>query len=313
MIALRKGLPLLAGCALLFSAGTASAQIDLNDWILSLDNLSGVDAKFTNQRTLGPGGNGVDQALFISPARVVTSDNDGSGTLSVGDTQEVIGQGQITAFRQNAITQFNNTTDGNPANDLQNLTDFEVTFTFNLQETITSVTGDNVGFEHTGGTLTLYVDDTPDFNGSNGTGADDGVAIATFAVVPGALGGNINTANNDGNVNVVFQAVSIAEGWLFLNDGVTDLASLVDPEGDPLLIGLSDSNFDIADPTLFNEGGIYDALGPLPTEFDIFDFFAIEDGSIDLAILPEPGTLAVFGLGLLGLGLAVRRRQRASA
>ena len=312
MIVLRKGLPLVAGCALLFSAGTASAQIDLNDWILDLSNLGGA---FTGQQTTGPGGNGVDQALFISPARIVTSDNDGSGTLSVGDTQQVTGHGQITAFRQNAITQFNNTTDGNPANDLQNLSDFEVTFTYNLQETITSVTpvpgGANVGFEHTGGSLTLYVDGTPNFQGANGTGADDGIAIATFAVIPGVLGGNINTANNDGNVNIAFQAVSIAPGWLFLNDGVTDLASLVDDNGDPLLIALSDSNFDIVDPDLFSPGGIFG--DDLPEDFDIFDFFAVEDGSIDLAILPEPGTLAVFGLGLIGLGLAVRRRQRATA
>ena len=317
MIALRKGLPLVAGAAMLFGAGTASAQIDLNDWVLSLDNLGGI---FTDQQTLGPGENGVNQALFISPARVVTTDADGSGTLSVGDTQLVRGQGQISAFSQNALTQFNNTTNGNPAEDLTNLQDFEITFTFELNEVITSVTGDNVGFDHTGGSLQLFVDSVVDFDGAAGTGAGasaTSVQIAEFEVVPGALGGNINTANNDGNVDIVFQATSIAAGWLFTGDG-TDIASLLDPEGDPILIAFSDSNFDICTPDgvecqpgLFQPGGIYG--DDLPDGFDIFDFFAVEDGSIDLALLPEPGTMAIFGLGLLGLGIAVRRRQRTTA
>ena len=308
MIALRKGLPLVAGCAMLLSAGTASAQIDLDNWRLDLSNLGG---GFAGQETSGPGDLGVDQATFFAPTRVVTSDNDGSGTLSVGDTQTALGIGAITSFVNSSNQVFTNTTDGGSNRFLG--TNFEVTFAFELNEVITSVAAPNVGFDHLGGSLTLYVDDTPDFNGSDGTGATDGVPIATFAVVPGALGGNINTDLLDGSVDIVFQATSIAAGWLFDENGV-DLSTLVDAEGDPLLIGLSDSNFQIADPNDFNEGGIFDDLGtPYPTDIDLFDFFAEEDGSIDLAVLPEPGTLAVFGLGLLGLGLAVRRRQRANA
>ena len=316
MLVLRKGLPLVAGAALLLSAGTASAQLSLNDWVLDLTN-SGL----IGQRTTGEPTNpaiGVDQATFTAPTRIVTQDNDNSGTLSVGDTQTAVGVGAITSFVNANNQVFQNATDG--ATNAFLGVDFEVTFTFTLNEVITGVAGDDVDFAHQGGTLDLYVDTTPDFNGNAGTGADDGDLVASFAVVPGAGGGNIDLSDLDGNVNVVFEATFIAAGYLFDGDGV-DVSTLVDNEGDPLLIAFSDSNFDICtaggqecDPNQFIEGGAFDALGtPYPTDFNPFDFFAEEDGSIDLAVLPEPGTLAVFGLGLLGLGLAVRRRQRANA
>ncbi len=318
MFILRKGLPLVAGSVLLLSAGTASAQMSLNDWILDLSNFGG---GFVGQQTTGEPTNpaiGVDQATFTAPTRIQTVDVDGSGTLSVGDTQTAVGVGAITSFVNSNNQVFQNATNGVTNTFLG--VDFEVTFTFTLNEVITSVLGDDVDFAHTGGTLTLYVDDTPDFNGNAGTGADNGVAIATFAVIPGAGGGNIDLSDLDGNVNAVFEATSITAGWLFDGSG-TDLSTLLDANGDPLLIAFSDSNFDICtpggnecEPNQFIEGGAFDALGtPYPTDFDQFDFFAEEDGSIDLALLPEPGTMAIFGLGLLGLGLAVRRRQRATA
>ena len=316
MIALRKGLPLLVGSAMLLGAGTASAQINLNNWILDLTNAGLIGQETTGAPIHDP--IGIDSATFVSPTRVVTQDNDGSMSLSPGDTQTAVGIGAITSFVNANGQVFQNATDG-ATNTFLGF-DFEVTFAFTLNELITTVSGDDVDFEHQSGTLDLYVDTSPDFNGNAGTGADDGDLIASFAVVPGAGGGNIDLSELDGNVNIVFQATSIAAGWLFDIDG-TDISTLLDPEGDPLLIAFSDSNFDICvpgdpdcDPNQFIEGGAFDALGtPYPTEFNQFDFFADEDGSINLAVLPEPGTLAVFGLGLLGLGLAMRRRQQVKA
>ena len=318
MIALRKGLPLVAGAAMLFGAGTASAQIDLNDWILDLSNLGG--PQFTGSR-LTSGGLGLDSATFQAPTRVITTDNGPPG-FSVGDTQLAIGQGTITRFfNQNLVPA--SSADVGPTNTLG--VDFEVTFVFEINEVITSVDpisggGENVGFDHTGGTLRLYIDSNINYSGLGGTGADDGLLVAEFDVVPGALGGNINTANNDGNVNIVLQATTVNAGFLFLNDGTTDISTLVDASNDPLLIGLSDSNFNILTQNP-NVGGVFNNGIPGGTDpgnfpggpFNINDFIALEDGSINIAVLPEPGTLAVFGLGLLGLGLAVRRRQRVTA
>ena len=318
MSVLRKGLPLVAGAALLLSAGTASAQINLNNWILDL-----TQAGLPGQRTTGEPIHdpiGIDAATFVAPTRVVSQDNDNNGFLSPGDTQTAVGIGSITSFVNANGQVFQNATDGVTNTSLG--LDFEVTFAFTLNEVITDRDGDDIDFAHTGGTLDLYVDTDPTtrFNGNAGTGATDGDLIASFEVVAGAGGGNIDLSDLDGNVNVVFRATDIAEGWLFDTDG-TDISTLLDPEGDPLLIAFSDSNFDICvpgdpdcEPSQFIEGGAFDALGtPYPTEFNEFDFFADEDGSINLAVLPEPGTLAVFGLGLLGLGIAVRRRQRTRA
>ena len=311
MIALRKGLPLVAGCALLLSAGTASAQISLNDWVIDLTKIG-----FAGFQTLGPDGLGIDSANFSAPTRVITQDNDNSGTISVNDTQTAVGIGNIGGFEDTGGNSFQNATDGMGGNAFINF-NYEVTFVFTINELVTDVTNGNAGFEHTGGQLSLYIDNNINFNANAGTGADDGLLVATFDVVPGAGGGNIDLGNLDGNVNIVFQASFIEEGVLFNTEG-TDISTLLDNNDDPLLIAFSDSNFDICtpggqecDPNQFQPGGAYG--DDLPTEFDQLDFFAEENGSINLALLPEPGTMAIFGLGLLGLGIAVRRRQRASA
>ncbi len=293
---------------MLLSGGTAPAQLALDDWILDLSNLG---AGFVGSQ-LTSGGLGLDSASFLAPTRVITTDVGAPG-FSVGDTQVAIGQGVITDFfNQNSVPA--SSSDVGPSNTLG--TDFEVTFVFELQETITSVVGPNVGFDHTGGFLRLRIDSTINFGGTAGTGADDGLLVAEFEVIPGVLGGNINTTNNDGNVDVAFRATTINPGFLFLNDGTTDISTLLDDNGDPILIGLSDSNFNI-DTTPPNAGGIFDdgVVGGInPPDFDggpfnINDFIALEDGSINLELLPEPGTLAIFGLGLVGLGVAVGRRR----
>lgn len=319
MLTLKRSLPLTGVLAAMVAASPASAQLSLNDWILKLNPI-GINDQYSNA------GSGIATAGFTDiPSRVITNDIDGNGVPSVGDTQLAIGQGSVESLK-------NTSNVGSLVGDNGTAilgVNFELTFVFEIFESIDNQAGDNLEFSHTGGSFRIYADPNVNYGGVTGTGAADGTLVAEFAVVPGLGGGTLNSSITDGAIDVTLQATSITAGFLFLNDGVTDVSTLLDDNNEPLLISFTDSNFDVAtgavgDPSVpTTAGGIFNtgiAGGTAPPGdfandgvFRPLDFFAIEDGSIRLGLLPEPGTMAIFGLGLLGLGLAVRRRQRATA
>jgi len=189
--------------------------------------------------------------------------------------------------------------------------DFEMTFDFSV-DNLQLGGPPNANFKHisplnTDGLLDIWVDTTVDSNASTGDGYTDGVKIATFKVLTGD-GGVFTPLTFDGSDDATFELVSTLPG-VMLDSSNTDLSTVPGQ----VLLGITDSNFD-GDPTkqgnfsldaptnwgsYFTETGAHSAI----------DFFAHEDGSYRLGLkpIPEPSTIVLLGMGLIGMAVAGRR------
>lgn len=177
-------------------------------------------------------------------------------------------------------------------------------------------------FTFTGGTIRMYQNPTNGQYGStNGTyGADLGNLIATFDVLAGG-GGLVDASGSpttNGQVSVFARADAgaLAPGYFF-RDGGDDLS-------DESILAFAFTNANtVGDPTerLVDEvacefagfggpgcdGGDY---ANSPGNY----FFISSNGQLKLndtgGEVPEPGSLALFGIAMLGAGFAVRRRAK---
>jgi hypothetical protein len=174
----------------------------------------------------------------------------------------------------------------------------------------------NGAFSFTGGTINIYQDAVRDYGSTNGVyGADNGNLIASFDVLMGG-GGRVDASGNpisNGQVTVFAKADKgdLAPGYFFRGNG-TDLTS-----ESVLSFAFTNANgVSEFTPNLVSEVACQFSgfSGPgcgtgtyanAPGQY----FFVSNNGQFKLAEVPEPGSLALFGIAMLGAGVTLRKRN----
>ena len=313
-------------CSIGVMAAPANAAFTLENISLDFNGIDGLDdSGIPGVYTYSE----VDALSFLATVHAVIDDTNGNFQPNTGETGEVNGFGVITGIANdggaiNSDAGFNQLNSGAALPFVPQADGFE--FTFEFEEVPITFVNDFGQFVHTGpdadsvGILRMYIDNLTDGDATSSACASetataaadctDGVQIAEWVILPGD-GGALNLATFNGSDDATFMSLFLLAGVFFDAEG-NDLgcnSQNLDPDDDcEQTLGIADSNFD-ADPD--NEG----AFGSFqPPSFDCgstaVNFCASEDGSFVIARIPEPTTLGLFGIGLMGLGLAARRRRK---
>lgn len=261
----------------------ASANIDISNWQLSLPGI--LDT-------------GINQLSFNGESYVTNTPTGTPGMYSSTD---------LGVFN---IMQYNN---GNTLH----LNGGQVTGVFNATD-LTNLTGGTPYYTFTGGTFTLYYNPSQVYGttSANLYGAQTGTAFATFNIDvtnnPNTCGGFLN-ANGSPTANGTVTLSSTPPATL---SGTPFLSSTGTPLSQNILLGFvttnasedtsaSKGNYTI-DPNLVKAlSGSAGTTNNSPS-----DLFISNGGQFKLQDIPEPATLALMGLGLVGIAMTVRRKQR---
>ena len=168
-------------------------------------------------------------------------------------------------------------------------------------------------FQFTGGTIKIYQDSTNNYGSTAGIyGANDGNLIGSFNVLMGG-GGNVDASGNpisNGQVTVFAKAETgaLAPGYFFRGNG-SDLTN-----ESVLSFAFTNANGVTSfTPNLVSEVACDFAgycAGDAGTNGN-GHFFVSNNGQFKLAEVPEPGSLALFGIAMLGAGVTLRKRNKA--
>jgi hypothetical protein len=275
------------GCAaaIALAAGTTQAAPIMNDW------------------TFNPVGTGLASGQEVNEYL----DVNGNGFIQLKATG-----GASFSFTEHAVFNLVQA-DGNGAL-------FPVTFPGgNITATLEAVGTGSFGgsFKFTGGSIKMYQNPA---NGQYGTaqgyyGADLGNLIATFSVLAGG-GGTVDGKGNpidNGQVSVFTQSLpgQLAAGYFFNKNGV-DMSTLKNTA-----FAFTNANT-VGSPT----GRLVDEVacqfsgykGPGCGSDSYANvagdhFFVSNNGQFKFADVPEPGSVALFGIALFGIG-TLRRRMK---
>ena len=270
-------------------AGSASANTVMNDWVFNP-----VGGGFAN-------GQSVNEYLDVN----------GNGFIQLTPTG-----GSSFSFTEHAVFNIGQA-DGNGQFFPLNYTGGNITATF-----AATGTGNFSGaFRFTSGTINMYQNPT---NGQYGStagvyGANLGSLIASFNVLAGG-GGTVDASGsptNNGQVSVRAEAAvgGLKAGYFFDEDGNDLSAQSV------LAFAFTNAN------TVGNPNGtaVKNLVGEVACQFAGFTgpgcsggtyantpnyFFVSNNGQFKLAEVPEPGSLALFGIAMLGAGIFSRKRAK---
>jgi hypothetical protein len=274
------------------------------------------------------GSNGINQLAFTGLYQSTQT------TYAAGGTQLTNLAGDVTQAQGDAGNILQTST-----SKVLNL-DFEITFVSTTSQSIDSVdpgTGVAVtshlsagsgadGFT-TNGQLDIYIDNITSTVGNKsganavadpnaalaGQGLQDGVLVASFQIIPQSATGSFNPGINalNGQDNALFELidnpfdailVDLGAGYVSAPLGTTLAFTDADTNADPDNNDVTDSNFiygPFADVTCTLDDPTAGACGQ-------------ESGTFKLERVPEPGSLALIGLGVAAMGASLRRRKARS-
>ena len=282
---LLKKLASAAALTLAFAA-TANASTVINDW------------------TFNPMGTGYASGSVVNESL----DVNGNGFIAITSTG-----GNSFTFTESAVFAVTGKDGGGS---IGGAFGNKVTATFQATGTGTF----SGGFTFTGGTIKMYSGPDQYTSTAGHYGADTGTLIATFTVLAGG-GGQVDGSGNpvaNGQVSVFAQALTpggLKQGYFF-NSAGTDLAGQdilafaftgANPIGSPSSTMVKEIACEFAGYS--GPGCTSGTYANVPGQY----IFVGNNGQLKLAEAPEPGSLALFGIAILGAGVVSRKRASKAA
>lgn len=231
-------------------------------------------------------------------ANVTQTDDNLSGNIVGPDGFEEWGSTSVVGFTLNNVGQpyFNTAFDATPLP-----SDMVLYFDFNIKGTADQLSATSTGINFTSlPSAELYLWQDLDLNNGTGTaGREHRVSLATFTLNGGAC--LLNTAINGGTGDVSITGQSACDLSL---EGTFAAGNFFTQAGDDLsaLVDLPQIDYDATVQQLNGLNFNYAAVGGTQ------DFTVQHDANMTIKV-PEPTSIAILGLGLLGLAGARRSKS----